>query len=123
LSKGFSLIEVLVAFVVAALALAAAASAFSSAARQASLVQDYVRALSFAEAKLAEAGVTDSLPPGVLTGELPGGMRWRRNVELYPATDQAGMAEAPWLPYRVTVEVRWGERVVSLTGVSLRQAP
>jgi general secretion pathway protein I len=122
LSKGFSLIEVLVAFVVAALALAAAASAFSSAVLQATLVQDYMRALSFAEAKLEEAGVTDALAPGVLAGDLADGMRWRRNVELYPGTDQAATAEAPWLPYRVTVEVRWGHRVVSLTGVCLRRA-
>jgi general secretion pathway protein I len=124
MSKGFTLIEVLVAFVVAALALGAAASAFSSVARQASLVRDYSRALNFAETKLAEAGVTDVLEPGVLSGELAGGMRWRRTVEPYPAMDEAAMAQARWLPYRVTVEVRWEkDQVVSLTSVRLRPAP
>ena len=124
-NKGFSLLEVVVAFAVAALCLGAAAQVFSAATRHVGLVQDRMRALSLAETVLAAAGVTEALAPGVVSGELSGGLQWRRTVERYPQADDAKGAEDEgtephWVAYRVTVEVRRGAQpVLSIGSVRL----
>lgn len=123
MNKGFSLIEVVVAFAVAALCLGAAAQVFSAATRHVGLVQDRMRALSLAETVLAAAGVTEPLAPGVLSGELSGGLQWRRTVERYPQVEEAEGTEPEWVAYRVTVEVRRGAgRVLSIGSVRLGRA-
>jgi general secretion pathway protein I len=115
-SRGFSLIEVLVAFVIAAVALTAAARVFGTAARSASMVQARLVALSLAETKLAEAAVVESG-----AGSFGDGLSWRRSVVPYPVPDESGAA---WAPYQVTVEVRRQHRpAVSLTSIRLARVP
>jgi prepilin-type N-terminal cleavage/methylation domain-containing protein len=124
MSRGFTLIEVVVSLVVAALVLGAAAQLLSSSARHAKQVRDYIGAITFAESKLTQAGVADALVPGVAAGALEDGLRWRRRVEPLLPPDQVAAAEAGWVPYRVSVEVQWdGERTVSLSTIRLGRAP
>lgn len=120
-AAGFSLLEVVVAFAILAIALGALYQIFSSAARQATLVEDYMRALALAEVKLTEAGIAQALGSGVQGGETDDRLRWRRAVEPYvPAQELGGSSLRP---YRVAVEVRWihdgRERAVALETVRL----
>ena len=109
-ARGFSLIEVLAAFAILALGLAAVGEVLGMAARNATLVRDTTHAVTLAEAKLAEFGDA--------AGE-EGGLRWRRSV----AQAMPVSGDPQWIPYRVTVEVRWGSgRSLSLTTIRLRPA-
>ena len=116
---GFSLVEVVVAFAVLALALGVLYQIFSSAARQALVVQHYSRALAVADAKLTETGINDALAGG----ETDDGFRWQRSVEAYAPGDELAAPPAGLRAYRITVEVRWshdgGERTVALGTVRL----
>jgi len=120
---GFSLVEVVVAFAVAALALGVLYQIFSSAARQAILVQHYGRALAVADARLTEAGIAEQLASSAQAGETDDRFRWRRTVEPYLPGEELAPASAVLSPYRVTVEVRWshdgGERAIALSTVRL----
>ena len=123
MSKGFSLIEMVVAFTVAALVLAACAQLLALTARQAGRLQEHARAAALAESQLAQAGIGEALVPGVVSGETEA-LRWRRSVEPLFPRPEAAAADAGWTAYRVTVEVRWGaDRSLALAGVRLGAAP
>ena len=118
---GFSLLEVVVAFVILALTLGTLYQIFSLAAQRAVLVQEYSHAVLLADAKLTEA--VDVSGAASEAGELDEKYRWERRIE--PFALQEGSREQPSLlvPYRVTVEVRWGQsqgqRSIALTTVRL----
>jgi general secretion pathway protein I len=118
---GFSLLEVVVALAILALALGALYPAFSSAARRAHLVAERDRAVMLADSKLAEIDAA-VLRPGIEAGTVDGRYRWRRRVEPY-ALPGAGADPTPLIPYQVTMEVRWGPeeraRSIELTTVRL----
>ncbi len=120
---GFSLVEGVVAFAVLALALGVLYQIFSSAARQALVVQHYSRALAVADAKLTETGINEALAGGAQGGETDDGFRWQRSVEAYAPGDELAAPLAGLRAYRITVEVRWshdgGERTVALGTVRL----
>jgi hypothetical protein len=83
-----------------------------------------MRALSGAEAIMAAAGVSEALAPGVLSGALSGGLRWRRTVEPYAGEEAVDGTAPVWVAYRVTVEVdRDARPVVSISSVRLGKAP
>ena len=105
--RGFSLLEVVVAFSILALSLGALYQIFSSAAERARVLEAYNGALLLAEAKLASVAAEDPLAPGSLSGEFDGTYRWRSTVEAL-AAQRDGNAAASLQPYRVTVEVSWG---------------
>jgi general secretion pathway protein I len=124
LTRGFTLIEVVVAFAIAALCLGAASRVFSGAARHVGLLQERMRALSGAEAVMAAAGVSEALVPGVVSGALSGGLRWRRIVEPYAREEAVDGATPVWVAYRVTVEVdRDAGQIVSISSVRLGKTP
>lgn len=87
-TRGFTLIEVLVALVILALALAAATRATSAAAVNAETLRSRVLALWVAENELSRLRLTGVLPPMEgRTGEaLQGGrsFTWRADVALTP---------------------------------------
>ena len=62
--RGFTLIEILVAFTILALFLGAAFEVFSSAVRAAQVGDEYARALVLARSKLDEFSVTGDLAAG-----------------------------------------------------------
>lgn len=107
--RGFTLLEVVVAFVVLALALTTLFQIFSAGLARAGELDEYTRALAVAESKLAAAGVETPLQEGETAGETPDrAFSWRVAVRRDPETME--MAKTRTIPlelYRVEVKVAW----------------
>ena len=102
--KGFTLIEVLVAFAVAALGLAALMQIFGTGLQSARISEGYARATLLAESKLASVGIEEPLVAGESGGDFGDGFRWRLIVQ--PLDD--GETTALVASFRVRVTVSWG---------------
>jgi general secretion pathway protein I len=79
--QGFSLLEVLVAFVILALALGALMEIFSGALRNVSRSEEYQRAVLLAQSKLAAVGIETPLAEGETDGEFDSNYRWRLSIK------------------------------------------
>lgn len=121
--KGFSLLEVLVAFSVLTLFLGVLLGLFSTGLRNSLAAHDYSQAISLAESKLAEVGVTERLAPGEWQGAFDEHYRWRLRVVPF-AGGERRWADLPLQPFEVTVEVSWqtGQRDRSVALSTLRLA-
>ena len=124
--KGFSLIEVLVAFMILAMSLTVLFRIFSGGLRNVALSEDYARAVLVAESQLATVGINEPLEIGVTSGEWNERFRWERVIETYRPWEQDKELSTPMLPYRVTVSVDWDHagktRQVQLSSVRIRKA-
>jgi general secretion pathway protein I len=126
--RGFSLLEVLVAFVVLVLVVSVLFQIFGGALRNASTAEDYSRALLIAESRMAAVGVEKPLREGTDSGsEYSGQYAWQTNIAPYIAPDSDAQADAanPVLGTKVVqadVTVSWGPivRPLSLTLTTLR---
>jgi len=127
---GFSLLEVLVAFVILALVGTALFRLFGASLNNASLADEYSRAVLYAESRLAAATVETPLRERSDQGASDDGRyAWSTKVEsstLPGATaDQERMAQMlPLRPWRLTVTVSWpgdfgSQRSLSLSTVRL----
>jgi general secretion pathway protein I len=123
---GFSLIEVLAAFVILALVGTALFRLFSGALGNASLADEYGRATLYAESLLAELGVEKPLREGSVQGNSEDGMyTWTATIAPFsppgitPDMEAAAPAMAVRL-WRLVVTVHWpgatpgSERSISL---------
>ena len=124
--RGFTLIEILVAFVIVALALGALLQIFATGLRSTSTAENYTIAALLAESKLAGIGIEEPLEEGDQSGEFDNGFRWATNVRSY---DVGGPTLAPGAiqAFEVSVTVLWGgpmrERSVSLATLRLTTLP
>lgn len=128
--SGFTLLEALVAFVIAALALGVLFHGLIGGLRTTAIAGSYEQAVARARSRLAAIGGRASpLVPGVRTGDDGSGFTWR--TQIMPTGTAALPATQPGLPapqlvlYRVSVTVSWhgdgGLRQVQL--VTARAAP
>ena len=129
-SGGFSLLEVLAAFVVLALVGTALFRIFSGALGNASLSDEYSRATLYAESRLASPGVETPLREGVQQGTSDDGKySWTARVEPYrtpgSTPDLDGTVELmPVRLWRIAVTVSWpgmagSDRSIALATVRL----
>ena len=102
--RGFTLLEVLVAFAILALALAAIYEALSTSAARAAALADRVPALSLAESLLAEYSVRPEFKEAVLSGD-DGPYHWTVTQTPQGATKDNSSRV---LLNDVSVTVRWG---------------
>jgi general secretion pathway protein I len=123
--RGFSLLEVLVAFTILAMLLGALFQVFSSGLRAARSGDQYTRATVIAQSRLAELGVAQPLREGVSSGNDDGPYHWRVTVSPY-LDDQMLVVDGVPQPLTVHVEVFWEEggsaHSVSLTSILLGPA-
>jgi len=124
-SRGFSLLEVLVAFVILATVATALFRLFSGALANASAADDYSRAVLVAESALTGAAATQPLREGTETGSADDGrIEWTTRIapytppEVVPELQQTTEA-MPIRLFRVTVDVTFpspsgGKRTYSL---------
>ncbi|MGB5520546.1 MAG: type II secretion system protein [Gammaproteobacteria bacterium] len=123
--RGFSLIEILVAFMILAMSLTVIFRIFSGGLRNVALSEDYARAVLVAEAQLSAIGISEPLEQGVSSGEWGTRFRWERVIENYqPWEQQDKQLSARVLAYQVTVNVDWEHagrsRQISLRSVRLK---
>ena len=122
-SGGYTLIEVLVAFMILALALSVLLRIFSGGLRNVSVSSDYARAVLVAEAQLATAGVTDTLVAGDTSGDDGGKFLWTRIVRNYVPFEGYDRGTSTVTAYQITVIVEWAHagstRQIDLSTVRL----
>lgn len=111
--RGYTLIEVVVAFALLALALSLLLGAMTNATKQVKLSDEYGRAALHAQSLLDQAGVGEALAPGHKQGELEDG-RYRWELDVSPWRDPAAppkqeqLLGAPQL-MQLELVLRWGE--------------
>lgn len=120
--RGFTLLEVIVAFTIVALALSAVFQIFSSGLRSAVVTETYNIATLLAESKLTGMGIEEPLAVGDRSGSFENGYRWLTSVRPYDNGGETSALEAI-SAFEVTVTVTWGgsmrERTVSLSTLRL----
>ncbi|MET0090086.1 MAG: prepilin-type N-terminal cleavage/methylation domain-containing protein [Candidatus Thiodiazotropha sp.] len=102
--RGFSLLEVLVAFTLLAITFGVVMQAISSNSRGLVLVGEHSRAALIAESRLAEVGTLYPLEAGTWEGDLEAGYHWRLSISEYPGETGYLRQSA----FQVVAEVRWG---------------
>ena len=112
--RGFTLIEVIVAFMMLALALTLLLGTLSGAARQVRYAEDAGRAALHAQTLLDQVGIGEPLRAGRSDGELDDG-RYRWSLEVAPwrdpgRADVLPTAGAPQL-MELVLDIEWGEPV------------
>jgi general secretion pathway protein I len=85
---GFTILEVLVAFVVLALTLATLMQVFSGGLREAQVADEYARAAQFARARLAAVTATDRIEEGTTSGT-EDGFAWTLVVSPYDEREES----------------------------------
>ena len=120
---GYTLIEVLVAFMILALALTVLLRIFSGGLRNVSVSSDYAVATLIAESRLAAAGIDIPLRPGETSGTEGERFEWTVSVQDYQPWPGYRSAAKGVDAYRVTVTVEWphgdNTRSVGLSTVRL----
>ncbi|MFT3806953.1 type IV pilus modification PilV family protein [Arenimonas sp.] len=116
---GFTLLEVMLAFVLLSTALALLIAMLSNGLRQVRQAQDETEATLFAQSLFEQIGTLEALKAGVREGEFAGGRyRYRLTVERVP--DPLPVSAAPSRSaalesldsaqlFRIDLQVQWGE--------------
>ena len=109
--RGFTLIEVVVAFVLLALVLSVSFEIFSTGMARASDLDDRARALVVAQSRLAATGAEEALKEGVASGESEDRrFQWtttvRRADDASLSTD-GSVPQSAYALYRIDVHVAW----------------
>ncbi len=112
--RGFTLLEVLIAFAILAVAMGAILQAFSQGLRVMTVAEKHVVATLLAKTKLAEVGTAIPLEDGeyggVFESDLETPFEWRIVIEPFVG-EEGGEAEFEGLRiFQVAVEVGWEDR-------------
>jgi general secretion pathway protein I len=113
-ARGFTLLEILVAFVVIGVLGGAMLQLFQGSLRNVALSAEYTEAALLARSKLAEFEARGTLRAGVEEGEAGQGYRWRAElVPYFPERDvesaQEAQPESPLEALRLTLTMSWGD--------------
>lgn len=119
--RGFSLLEILVAFAILAVSLGVLMSIFARAADIGVRSSQYSRAVSLAESRLALVGATIPLEEGQVSGEPEDGFDWELGILALETADDP-LEQVPFVPYQVNATVLWrdGDRARRVTLSTLR---
>jgi general secretion pathway protein I len=122
--KGFTLVEVLVAFTILALTLVVLLQLFGGGLRAVSASERHLTATMLARSVLAGIGTETPILAGETTDDIGDGYRWAMRIA--PAPTIASIKEGNQLhvPYEVRVEISWnGRPVTTLTTLRLVTQP
>jgi len=124
---GFTLIEVLVAFVILVAALPVLYAIFSGGLRGMTLTEDYRRAVALGESRLAESGIVGSLLEGEQRTAGDGRYTLTYTTQAYRPWRDVDVEQLAVRAYRVTVDIGWEQygvqRSVSLSTIKLVPSP
>jgi general secretion pathway protein I len=106
---GFTLIEVVVAFVLLSLVIATSYQIFTTGLQRAGDLEDYSRALVIAQSQIAEASLGETFEQTTKAGESEDRrFRYSLQVSEYDdGTDPAKKLQATYVPVRISVRVTW----------------
>lgn len=112
-SKGFTLLELLAAFVIFAIGFGVMMDMTASSLRNARVGAEMTEAALWAQSKLDVAGIDAPIKPGGASGEFDRKYSWEMNItEWQPPDDAAqldgGTGVAPMELYQIELIVRWG---------------
>lgn len=120
--KGFSLLEILVAFSILAFSLGILLNIFSGGLRRTIVSEEYQQAVIIAQSKLAAAGIEGDLDDGNVEGIIQEIYFWSLLVEPL-VIDDLDIESMQLTPYQVTARVEWSagktNRQVELTTIKL----
>jgi len=127
--RGFTLVEVVVAFLLLSLVLVTVFEIFTRGLQRAGELDNYSRALAIAQSEIASAGVEEALVEGEMRGESDDRQfHWVMSVRKYVEDAQAQQAAQPsaYALYRLEARVGWqggtgAEREVALSTLVLAQ--
>jgi general secretion pathway protein I len=130
---GFTLIEIVVAFVLLSLVLATGFEIFSGGLRRVGDLENYSRAVVIAQSRIAAAGAEEPLRAGQTQGETEDRhFRWTMAVAPFedepPPPGQPQPGPGTYMLYRVDVRVNWAaadtrERSFALSTLGLGTRP
>lgn len=108
-ARGFTLIEIVVAFSILAVGLGIAMQIATGAMRQARSASDYTEAALYAQSLLDNVGVGERLEEGDSSGEFDDRFRWSLHTEPYeiPTDTPLEAGIAPVELYRLELLVQW----------------
>ena len=119
-SNGFTLLEVLVALVIFALAFAVLAQIMQTGLRQSTVARSLTAATLLARSELARVGADVPLAVGRTDGDTEDGMHWHTEIELVEGPSEHQSLST----YQVQVSVAWGASPAEqLTLTTLRVGP
>lgn len=115
--RGFTLLEILVALSILAVALGAILQSFSSGLRSLGAAETHALALMHARSRLATVGPLIPLEPGEQTGAA-GEFEWTVSVRVFESQEGDPVLDAALVPYQLDVTVTWpGGGQVGLTTI------
>ncbi|GAB4117288.1 MAG: type II secretion system GspH family protein [Gammaproteobacteria bacterium] len=108
-SRGFTLIEILAAFLVFALSFAVIMQIMSSSLRNTRVAGDLTQAALYAQSKMDMLGIDAPVEEGADSGEFDQRYRWEMQTELYTVDDERGIdpETIPVDMYRIMLTVYW----------------
>jgi general secretion pathway protein I len=120
---GFTVVEVVVALTILALALGVLLNVMSNSIRQTSRAETVAEAGSLAQSLLAKIGTELPLRDGQITGQSDRGFRWRVQIDAYG--DGTDRREWPVAAHQILAEVLWSDGLQerSLVLTTLRLGP
>ncbi|MCK5828733.1 MAG: type II secretion system protein [Methylococcales bacterium] len=104
--KGFSLLEILIAFSILALSLGVLLNIFSGGLRRAVISDEYQQAITIAQSILSKAGIEEELQDGETHGEELEKYQWTQLIQAFEV-DGMEPETTGIFPYHVTVTVEW----------------
>lgn len=121
--RGFTLIEVLVAFSILSITLAAVFALLSSGTRNTRISSEYSQAVVLAESKLDELGITETLRTGTTRGRFDATYQWELKVDKRQRENPYPHVDYHWDMLNVTLRVWWQsmgeERDITLSTIRL----
>ena len=120
---GFTLVEVIAAFAILALAFGVLMTVISNGLRQSAQAERAAEASAVAQSLLARVGTEVVLATGQRSGRNDNGLSWRLRTD--PYREAGERPQGPIYAYRVTAEVLWQDGVQnrSVTLSTLRLGP
>ena len=107
--RGFTLLEILVAFIVLSLAGGALLQLFHGGLRNVALSSEYSRAALLARSKIAEMDAYQVVESGESEGEFDETFRWQLTTSPYTDPDGTFPPKADYQAMRMQLAVIWGE--------------
>jgi general secretion pathway protein I len=105
--QGFTLLEILVAFVVLALVGGALLQLFQGGLRNIDVSTHLSHAALLARAKLNELSALDNLQPGSSEGDFSDGYRWQLQLEPYAGNGDDVPPDSPLQALSATLDIHW----------------